>query len=106
MKRTFTVYPSNYIKASHIRYDKDGDIRSVDGWDTRTGLIRRIDKYLNANPDIEPPIGYVPYNSRDYESLRTMYGDYVTTPFYRVSNDELIRYAQAHDILDDKWYVR
>ena len=105
-KRTFRKYPSSYIRASHIQYRDDGSILSVDGWDTRTGLIRRIDKYLYENPDVEPPNGYIPYNSRAYESLKTMYGNYVTTPFHKVSYDELIRYAEEHNILDDKWYVR
>lgn len=87
---------------SAIKYNNEGDLVSVDGWDVRTGLIKRIDHYLSANPKVTAPVGYVDPHSRDYESLKAMYGDYVVTPFKNIKNADLIAYADDHGLLDDK----
>lgn len=74
---------------------------SIDGWDERTGIIKRIDKYLYQNPNIEPPKGYVSPRSRDYEVLANTYGDYVTTPFSNISTDNLMSFAKEHNLIDE-----
>ena len=73
----------------------------IDGWDNRTGIIKRIDKYLYQNPNIEPPKGYVSPRSRDYEVLANTYGDYVTTPFSNISTDNLMSFAKEHNLIDE-----
>ena len=72
---------------------------SIDGWDNRTGVIKRIDKYLYNNPDAIPPKGYVDPHGRAYESLKARYGDYVTTPFINIETEDLMTYAEENGLL-------
>lgn len=72
---------------------------SIDGWDNRTGVIKRIDKYLYKNPDAVPPKGYVDPHGRSYESLKARYGDYVTTPFINIETEDLMTYAEENGLL-------
>ena len=90
----------------------------IDGWDNRTGVIKRIDKYLYDNPEAIPPKGYIQPGSRAYDDAVSRYGDYVTTPFGNISTDDLMQYARenkllteasyggAFDIADDQYFTR
>ena len=74
---------------------------AIDGWDDRTGIIKRIDKYLCQNSDVKPPKGYVSRRSRNYEVLANTYGDYVTTPFSNISTDDLMLFAKEHNLINE-----
>ena len=73
----------------------------IDGWDNRTGVIKRIDKYLYDNPEAIPPKGYIQPGSRAYETAASIYGDYVTTPFGNISTNDLMQYARDNKLLDE-----
>ena len=73
----------------------------IDGWDNRTGVIKRIADYLYDNPKATPPKGYIPRFSRAYETAASIYGDYVTTPFGNISTDDLMQYAKDNKLLDE-----
>lgn len=73
----------------------------IDGWDNRTGVIKRIANYLYDNPKATPPKGYIPRRSREYETAANIYGDYVTTPFGNISTDDLMQYARDNKLLDE-----
>jgi len=67
-----------------------------EGFDNRTELIKKIDKFLYDNPEIEPPEGYVDSHSRNYDDLKSMYGDYVTTKFRYVKTSDLEDFAKTY----------
>lgn len=71
----------------------------IDGWDNRTGVIKRIDKYLHDNPEAAPPKGYIQKGSRAYYDAVNRYGNYVTTPFGNISTDDLMQYARENGLL-------
>jgi hypothetical protein len=73
----------------------------IDGWDNRTGVIKRIANYLYDNPEAVPPKGYIPRRSREYETVANIYGDYVTTPFGNINTDALMQYARDNKLLDE-----
>lgn len=73
----------------------------IDGWDNRTGVIKRIDKYLSSNPEAVPPKGYTAKHTRAYDDIASIYGDYVTTPFGNISTDDLMQYAKDNNLLDE-----
>lgn len=73
----------------------------IDGWDNRTGVIKRIDKYLSSNPEAVPPKGYIAKRTRAYDDIASRYGDYVTTPFGNISTDDLMQYARDNKLLDE-----
>lgn len=73
----------------------------IDGWDNRTGVIKRIDKYLSSNPEATPPKGYIAKRTRAYDDAVSRYGDYVTTPFGNISTDDLMQYARDNKLLDE-----
>lgn len=77
----------------------------IDGWDNRTGVIKRIDKYLYDNPEAIPPKGYIQPGSRAYDDAVSRYGDYVTTPFGNISTDDLMQYARDNKLLDESKYT-
>lgn len=70
--------------------------KSIDGWDARTGIIQRIDKYLSQNKNRQRPEGML--SGRDLDSAKKMYGDYVTTPYGQISTEKLFDYAKKHGI--------
>ena len=72
---------------------------SIDGWDERTGVILRIAKYLNENPDADPPEGYIDPQGREISSYIARYGDYATTPFSRIKTRDLQDYARDHSLI-------
>lgn len=76
----------------------------IDGWDNRTGVIKRIDKYLYDNPEAIPPKGYIQPGSRAYDDAVSRYGDYVTTPFGNISTDDLMQYARDNKLLNEAHY--
>ena len=76
----------------------------IDGWDNRTGVIKRIDKYLSSNPEAVPPKGYIAKRTRAYDDIASRYGDYVTTPFGNISTDDLMQYARDNKLLEDSQY--
>lgn len=76
----------------------------IDGWDNRTGVIKRIDKYLYDNPEAIPPKGYIQPGSRAYDDAVSQYGDYVTTPFGSISTDDLMQYARDNNLLNEASY--
>ena len=78
---------------------------AIDGWDNRTGVIKRIDKYLYDNPEAIPPKGYIQPGSRAYDDAVSRYGDYVTTPFGNISTDDLMQYARDNKLLDESKYT-
>ena len=75
----------------------------IDGWDNRTGVIKRIDKYLSSNPEAVPPKGYIKKRTRAYDDAVSRYGDYVTTPFGNISTDDLMQYARDNKLLDESY---
>lgn len=85
-----------------IKNSKDKVNAGIDGWDNRTGVIKRIDKYLYDNPEAIPPKGYIQPGSRAYDDAVSRYGDYVTTPFGNISTDDLMQYARDNKLLNDK----
>lgn len=84
---------------------KDKVTEGIDGWDNRTGVIKRIDKYLYDNPEAIPPKGYIQPGSRAYDDAVSRYGDYVTTPFGNISTDDLMQYARDNKLLDESKYT-
>lgn len=76
----------------------------IDGWDNRTGVIKRIDKYLYDNPEATPPKGYMQKGSRAYDDAVNRYGNYVTTPFGNISTDDLMQYARENGLLNEASY--
>ena len=76
----------------------------IDGWDNRTGVIKRIDKYLSDNPEAAPPKGYIQKGSRAYYDAVSRYGNYVTMPFSNISTDDLMQYARENGLLDEASY--
>lgn len=76
----------------------------IDGWDNRTGVIKRIDKYLYDNPEATPPKGYMQKGSRAYDDAVNRYGNYVTTPFCDISTDDLMQYARENKLLSEASY--
>lgn len=76
----------------------------IDGWDNRTGVIKRIDKYLYDNPEATPPKGYIQKGSRAYDDAVNRYGNYVTTPFCNISTDDLMQYARENKLLSEASY--
>lgn len=72
---------------------------SIDGWDERTGVILRIAKYLEENPDADPPEGYIDPQGREISSYIARYGDYATTPFSRIKTRDLQDYARDHSLI-------
>lgn len=74
------------------------------GWDNRTGVIKRIDKYLYDNPEATPPKGYMQKGSRAYDDAVNRYGNYVTTPFCDISTDDLMQYARENKLLSEASY--
>ena len=72
---------------------------SIDGWDERTGAILRIAKYLEENPDADPPEGYTDPQGREISSYIARYGDYATTPFSRIKTRDLQDYARDHNLI-------
>jgi hypothetical protein len=88
-------------KVSNRRIVKNAPVNEgIDGWDNRTGIILRIYKYLENNPDVEPPKGYMKRNSREYEIAAARYGDYTTTQFDNIKTDDLMTYAKEHGLLN------
>ena len=85
-----------------IKNSKDKVNAGIDGWDNRTGVIKRIDKYLYDNPEAIPPKGYIQPGSRAYDDAVSRYGDYVTTPFGNISTDDLMQYARDNKLLIDE----
>lgn len=83
---------------------KDKVTEGIDGWDNRTGVIKRIDKYLYDNPEAIPPKGYIQPGSRAYDDAVSRYGDYVTTPFGNISTDNLMQYARDNKLLNEASY--
>lgn len=77
----------------------------IDGWDNRTGVIKRIADYLYDNPKATPPKGYIPRSSRAYETAASIYGDYVTTSFGNISTDDLMQYARDNKLLDESTII-
>ena len=71
----------------------------IDGWDDRTGVIKRIDKYLSSNPEAVPPKGYIAKHTRAYDDIASRYGDYVTTPFTKITTRDLLDYARDNNII-------
>lgn len=91
-----------YVDTLHdIHNGKDKIEEGIDGWDNRTGVIKRIDKYLYNNPEATPPKGYINKHSRAYDDAVSRYGDYVTTPFGNISTDDLMQYARDNKLLDE-----
>lgn len=82
----------------HLRYDE-----SIDGWDNRTGVIKRIADYLYDNPKATPPKGYIPRFSRAYDDAASIYGDYVTTSFGNISTDDLMQYARDNKLITEAY---
>ena len=80
---------------------KDKIEEGIDGWDNRTGVIKRIDKYLYDNPEATPPKGYINKHSRAYDDAVSRYGNYITTPFGNISTDDLMKYARDNKLLDE-----
>lgn len=78
---------------------------AIDGWDNRTGVIKRIDNYLYDNPEAIPPKGYIQPGTRAYDDAVSRYGDYVTTPFGNISTDDLMQYARDNKLLDESKYT-
>ena len=101
-----TNYPSHpqEFKDAVITYLKKRN-EAIDGWDNRTGVIKRIDKYLYDNPEAIPPKGYIQPGSRAYDDAVSRYGDYVTTPFGNISTDDLMQYARDNKLLDESKYT-
>lgn len=87
------------INAPHNKEVNEG----IDGWDNRTGVIKRIDKYLYDNPEAIPPKGYIQPGSRAYDDAVSRYGDYVTTPFGNISTDDLMQYARDNKLLNEDY---
>ena len=85
-----------------IKNSKDKVNAGIDGWDNRTGVIKRIDKYLYDNSEAIPPKGYIQPGSRAYDDAVSRYGDYVTTPFGNISTDDLMQYARDNKLLIDE----
>lgn len=77
---------------------KDKIPKSVDGWDARTGIIKRIDKYLSNNKGAQKPAGIL--SGRALDDAKSMYGDYVTTRFGKISTEKLFEYAKDHGLYD------
>lgn len=101
-----TIYTCSHCGAENLltdphEYNDDGTIKeSIDGWDDRTGIIKRIDIYLAHNANADKPVGYIDRNSREYEILSSRYGNYVTTPFSNISTVDLLKYAKDHGLYD------
>lgn len=87
------------INAPHNKEVNEG----IDGWDNRTGVIKRIDKYLYDNPEAIPPKGYIQPGSRAYDDAVSRYGDYVTTPFGNISTNDLMQYARDNKLLNEDY---
>ncbi len=88
---------SNLLK----KYTNSVKSESIDGWDNRTGVIKRIDKYLSSNPEAVPPKGYIARHTRAYDDIASRYGDYVTTSFSNISTNDLMQYARDNKLLDE-----
>lgn len=80
--------------------DDDFD-ESIDGFDDRVGLIKRIDKYMTNTPNAEVISGYISPLSSEYKEKSSIYGDYVTTPFINIPTDTLKEYARKHKLLEE-----
>jgi len=86
---------------NYLGFDASKLSEGIDGWDNRTGVIKRIDKYLSSNPEAVPPKGYIAKRTRAYDDIASRYGDYVTTPFGNISTDDLMQYARDNKLLDE-----
>ena len=96
---------ASYGGATDVVYTGKNKVNEgIDGWDNRTGVIKRIDKYLYDNPEAIPPKGYIQPGSRAYDDAVSRYGDYVTTPFGNISTDDLMQYARDNKLLNEASY--
>ena len=101
-KDNYAVYFKSILTES--RSTNSVKSEAIDGWDNRTGVIKRIDKYLSSNPEATPPEGYIKRRSRAYDDAVSRYGDYVTTPFCNISTDDLMQYARDNKLLNEASY--
>ena len=95
-----TIYKESINESKSINEVNEG----IDGWDNRTGVIKRIDKYLSDNPEAAPPKGYIQKGSRAYYDAVSRYGNYVTVPFGNISTEDLMQYARENGLLDEASY--
>lgn len=95
-----TIYKESINESKSINEVNEG----IDGWDNRTGVIKRIDKYLSDNPEAAPPKGYIQKGSRAYYDAVSRYGNYVTIPFGNISTEDLMQYARENGLLDEASY--